>query len=93
LSFIIYLVHVPVLQLVGKYDLPGAFGTPGDRYAATFTIGLIISLIVSVGIHRVIEHPSSKLNKLAISAPQYRIATSIAVLMIAACLIAYIGRS
>jgi len=91
LSFIVYLVHVPTLQFVGGMNLPGVFGTDSDRFLATFVMGLIVSLIIAVGIHRLIELPAAKLNRLAETLVIYRSATSIFVLIIAGCLITYLA--
>lgn len=92
LSFIIYLVHVPALQIVGTMPLPGLFGTEADRYVATLTLGLALTLVLSLVIHRTVEHPSVRLNVLAMNRPAYRIASSCFVLLIAASLLSYIGR-
>ena len=92
LSFIIYLVHVPVLQIVGKWQLPGVAGTAGDRYLATLSLGFVVSLAVAVLFHRLIEHPSLRLNRLAQAHPWMRVVSTLFVLVVAGSLLAYAAR-
>ena len=77
LSFIIYLIHVPVLQCIRAIPVPTAIGTDGDYYAWILCLGLIVSIILSVVIHHVIERPSLSLNRLAGTYPVLRTATNI----------------
>lgn len=76
LSFLIYLVHIPVLQVFTKIPVPEAVGTDMAYYMWVMTGGIIGSLLVSVIIHRVVEVPAMRLNGLASTFPALRAITT-----------------
>lgn len=76
LSFLIYLVHIPVLQIFTKISVPDAVGTDMAYYVWVVLGGLIGSIFVSVIIHRIVEIPSMQLNGLATRFPILRTAST-----------------
>ena len=61
LSFVTYLVHIPVLQITQRYLVPAAFASSEQVYAAMVAIALIICLFLGFVIHRLVEIPSMDL--------------------------------
>lgn len=91
LSFLIYLVHVPVFQLVTKIPVPDAIGLDQDYYFWVLILGLIVSVLVSVLIHWIVEKPSLKLNGLAEKYPLLRSATTAYVGIVIFALLLYLA--
>ncbi|MHA3914932.1 acyltransferase family protein [Halovulum sp. GXIMD14793] len=60
LSFCVYLVHRPILQMIDLLDLPGAFAA---------TLGLIASILIAEASLRFIEHPAQRALKARFAAP------------------------
>jgi len=82
LSFIVYLVHIPVLQVITRLPVPAAIGADTDYYFWVLLIGLSVSALISVIVHWVIEQPSLRLNSIAQRYPQLRIATTVYVCIV-----------
>ncbi len=76
LSFIVYLVHIPVFQLITTLPVPDAIGTDTDYYIWTLFLCLSISVLISIIVHYIVERPSLKLNALALNYPILRMGTT-----------------
>ena len=92
LSFIVYLVHVPVFQFVTKLPVPDAIGTDQDYYFWVLLLSLTFSVLVSVAIHWIVEKPSLRLNGLAERYPVIRSATTAYVCIVIFSLLLYLAR-
>jgi len=82
LSFLVYLVHIPVLQVFTKIPVPDAIGTDMAYYIWVVTGGIVGSLLVSVIIHRAVEIPAMRLNGLAGTFPALRAITTTLIVFI-----------
>lgn len=58
LSFGIYVVHVPVMQLVGSLPVPTALGLFEDLYVWMFGLSLTGSLLLALLLHVLVEMPA-----------------------------------
>lgn len=61
LSFIIYLIHVPVLQIIQRFLPSSAFASAEQVYGYSVLLGLAIMLPASLLLHRAVEAPSLNL--------------------------------
>ncbi|WP_018998498.1 acyltransferase family protein [Hirschia maritima] len=65
LSFLIYLIHVPAMELAARIPVPSSVGNHEGYYHWVLLIGLGLSVIASVILHQLVERPSLKLNVIA----------------------------
>ena len=68
LSFGIYVVHVPVMQLVGSLPVPPSVGSFSELYFWMLGLSLAGSLVVASALHVLIEMPALAWSKSAPSA-------------------------
>jgi peptidoglycan/LPS O-acetylase OafA/YrhL len=67
LSFLIYLVHVPVMQVVSEWTPALPLNATDDLYLFVFTLSVALSAIVSIALHRLIEHPALALSRIPLA--------------------------
>lgn len=64
LSFGIYVVHVPVMQLVGSLPVPPSLGGFEDLYVWMLGLSFAASLVIALVLHRLVEMPVLALSRI-----------------------------
>lgn len=79
LSFIIYLVHVPALRIARDLLAPYYMGVEELYYLYLLAVGLALSIVIALLLHRVVEVPAARLMKGRRSGPLLAVSTGYAV--------------